>query len=165
MNKISEMLLTELTKAQLINKSRNDPDINYNPMNREKGKNRYECRRFSRVSRSVQEYNQMDMNTLFKQDILTVNIKVQGETDTYVVIIKFGGILKELQREVKNNNNQLEFKQIHRALMTVFNSGDVFMRCSCPDFCLHEDTSIKLLNGEHITVKEMLERCKAGEEL
>lgn len=134
MKKISEMLLTELTKAQLISKSRNDPDINYSPMNRAKGKNRYERRRFSSVSRSVQEYNQMDMNTLFKQDILTVNIKVKGETDTYVVIIKFGGILKELQREVKNNNNQLEFKQIHRALMTVFNRGDVYMRCSCPDF-------------------------------
>lgn len=134
MKKISEALLTELTKAQLLNKSKHDPDINYARDNQEKGKNRFERRRFSSVSRSVQEYNQMDMNTLFKQDILTVNIKVQGETNSYKVTIKFGGILKELQREVKRNNNSLEFKLIHRALMTVFNSGDVYCRCQCEDF-------------------------------
>lgn len=134
MKKITEALLTELTKAQLIRKSRQDPDITYTKDNQFRGKNRYERRKFSRASKSVQNYNQMDMNSLFKQDILTVNIDVQGETASYVVTIKFSGILKELLREVQHNQGQLEFKLIHRALITVFNSGDVYCRCRCPDF-------------------------------
>ena len=38
------------------------------------------------------------MNTFFKKDILTVGIQVRGETNNYVVKIKFSGILEELRK-------------------------------------------------------------------
>jgi hypothetical protein len=101
------------------------------------------------------------MNLFFKHDILLVGIKVIGETDEYITKIKFKGILQEIQREVKNNNNKLEFKSILTSLIRVFNTEDVFVSCSC----LHPTTKIKLLDGTSPTVEEMKERFEAGEKL
>ena len=62
------------------------------------GKSRYEKRVKSRFASSTRSYNQIDMNELFKEDILTVGIEVHGETDDYKVLIKFGGFLELLRR-------------------------------------------------------------------
>ena len=74
------------------------------------------------------------MDKLFKQDILTVNVSVNGETDDYVVRISFGGFLEILHDEIERNNGKLELKPITRALITGFNKADVFIGCTCPDF-------------------------------
>ena len=74
------------------------------------------------------------MNQFFKQDTLQVNIPVIGETDTYDVTIKMSGIVAEMARLIKNNKNQLEYKTIVQALTKVFNSSDVYVKCSCDDF-------------------------------
>ena len=58
------------------------------------------------------------MNKLFKDNILTINIEVIGETDTYTVRISFGGFLDLLQEELARNNDTLELKVIIRALLT-----------------------------------------------
>ena len=73
------------------------------------------------------------MNLLFKQDILQVNIPVVGENDEYVVTIKLEGVVSEIQKNIKNNNNKLEFRTIIQALTKVFNTSDVYIKCSCPD--------------------------------
>ena len=125
-----------------------------------KGRQRYNRRLKSKVADSVRQFNDIDMNKLFKDDILTVNIAVKGETDDYTVRISFGGFLEILHDEIERNSGKLELKPIARALITGFNKDDVFIGCNC---CLKGDTKIKLLNGENITIAEMYQRSQSGE--
>ena len=64
------------------------------------GKSRFEKRVKSRFSTSVKEYNSIDMNSVFREGILTIGIPIRGETGDYIVRIKFGGFLEQLQQEV-----------------------------------------------------------------
>lgn len=102
--------------------------------NQERGKNRFERKKYSKIANAVKSYNEINMNMLFKQDILQVNIPVVGENDEYIVTIKLEGVISEIQKNIKNNNNQLEFRTIIQALTKVFNISDVYTKCSCPDF-------------------------------
>lgn len=122
--KIYNRPLDEATRNDLISKSKQSG----------KGQQRFKRRVKSSVSHNVRQYNQIDMNKLFKQDILTVNIQVNGETDDYVVKISFGGFLEILQDELKRNNDRLDLRTITRALLTGFNKGNVYINCNCPDF-------------------------------
>lgn len=131
-NNINESLLIERTRQELITQGRKG--ANYSPSNQFRGKNRFERKKYSSISRNVSQFNDIDMNTFFKKDILTIGIRVQGETDYYIVKIKFEGVLKELQRYIKQNNNKFEYKVVLQALTRVFNSQDIYVRCSCPDF-------------------------------
>ena len=146
--------LFEDTRNQLLSKSKNST----------KGKQRFERRNKSHVANMVQSFNSIDMNKLFKQDILTVTIPVQGETDKYEVKITFGGFL-EILRGYLRDKAIIDYRDISRACITGFNSEDVYIHCSCPDFCLHEDTEIKLLNGEVHTIKDICNKFNNGEEL
>ena len=74
------------------------------------------------------------MNKLFKEDILTVNISVNGETDDYTVKISFGGFLDILRDLLDDDVVNLNLRNITRALITGFNKDDVYIFCSCPDF-------------------------------
>ena len=105
------------------------------------------------------------MNKLFKDNILTVAIPVRGETDDYVVRISFGGFCDILHDELERNGNKLDLRSVLRALMIGFNKEDVYIGCSCADFCLEENTRIKLLNGKVVTVKDLLALYEQGEEL
>lgn len=98
------------------------------------GKSRFEKRVKSRFSSSTKEYNKIDMNTLFKEGILTVNIPVRGETDDYLIKIKFGGFLDILQRQIERQDGVLDLRTIIRALINAFNSDNVYIHCSCPDW-------------------------------
>ena len=129
---INEELLLEKNRQELINKSKSGRE--YSKKNQAKGKNRWERRRYSQVANSVRDYNDINMDAFWKGDILDFKIKIHGETDNYIVSITFERILEELQREVKANNNKLEFKCVLRALLKAFNGEDVYMDCSCPDF-------------------------------
>lgn len=130
--KILESLLLEKTRQDLISKSKKGRD--YSPKNQARGKNRWERRRYSQIANSVRDYNNIDMDSFWKGDILDFKIKVHGETDDYVVSITFEKILDELQREVKANNNKLEFKCVLRALLNAFNGEDVYLSCTCKDW-------------------------------
>lgn len=98
------------------------------------GKTRYEKRVKSRFSSATREYNQIDMNQLFKDNILTVLIPVRGETDDYFVKIKFGGFLDILRKRLEQQDNILNLRSVIRALLDAFNSDDVYIHCSCPDW-------------------------------
>lgn len=128
--RLKENILIEKTRTELINKSKHAD--NYKDTS--KGKNRYERRLKSRVANNVAQYNKLDMDALFKRDILTIGIEVQGETNTYTVTMRFQGILNEIQKDVKANNGKLEFKIVARAMSRVYNSGDIQLHCSCPDW-------------------------------
>jgi hypothetical protein len=122
--------LDEATRNQLIAQSRNVG--RYKDISR--GMTRMERKKYSKVANAVKNYNAIDMNQLFKQDILQVNIPVVGETDEYTVTIKLEGVVAELQKNIKNNQNKFEFRTIIQALTKVFNTSDVWVKCSCPDF-------------------------------
>lgn len=123
-------VLTEATRSQLMTKSRQGAHYK----DTSKGKNRWERRVRSRVANSATQYNRISMDKLFKQDVLELAIDVQGETDKYIVTVKFDNILSEIQHELHNNNDKLEFKVVVVALSRVFNRGDVYLNCTCPDF-------------------------------
>lgn len=124
--------LTEVKRRELLDKSKKG--ANYAPSNQALGKNRYERRRHSSISKRVSDYSKIDMNTFFKRDILTFSVEVHGETDTYKVKLKLNRVLEELQKVLKSTKKPVEWKNISYAISTVLNTGDVYINCSCPDF-------------------------------
>ena len=148
---LREGLLTEESRAQLIQQSKSS----------KKGLQRYNRRTKSRIATSVQQYNSIDMNKLFKDNTLIVNIQVYGETDNYTVKIRFDGFLDILHRAIDKHNGECNLRVITLALIEAFNKEDVKIHCSC----LHPGTLIKLLNGETVTVEDMCARFDSGEKL
>ena len=126
---LKEELLLELNRNQLIAKSKRSD----NYKDQSKGKNRWERRNHSKIDRRVDQYNKIDMNTFFKKDELKVGINVHGETDDYIVTIRFNNALKAIADEIKRNNSKVEFKCVLIALQRTFNNGDVFVSCTCKD--------------------------------
>ena len=116
--------LNEDSRTKLLSKSKSSV----------KGKQRFNRRSKSKVANNVRQYNSMDMNKLFKEDILTVNISVKGETDDYTVKISFGGFLDILRDLLDDDIVNLNLRNITRALITGFNKDDVYIFCSCPDY-------------------------------
>lgn len=120
------MLILEKTRNQLVSSS-------IRAQKEKDGKTRYQKRLKSRISSSIREYNQLNMDKFFKQDILDVNIKVYGETGSYLVTLSFGGILDYLQDLLKHKQ-VIELKDIVRAISNSFNSKDVYIHCTCDDW-------------------------------
>lgn len=155
---LTEELLLELNRGQLINKSK--ASDKYTSKDKE-NENRWTRRNKSHIATRVDQYNKINMNDFFKKDELKVGINVHGETNDYVVLIRYNGVLAEIAQQIKRNNNKLEFKCILIALQRVFNSGNVFVSCSC----LHSSTKIRLLDGTIPTIEQMKDRFDKGEEL
>ena len=122
--------------STLLEKSRNELISQSKRGEREKGdgKTRYEKRLKSKISSSNRSYNRIDMNTLFKEGILTVGIEVKGETDNYIVKISYGHFIDTLRELMRNNNEELNLRVVIKTLTVAFNRGDVYLHCSCPDF-------------------------------
>ena len=120
---LESLRLNEDSRAKLLSKSKSS----------KKGFERFKKRVKSKVANSVKEFNSIDMNKLFKNDILTVNINVKGETDNYQVRISFGGFLDLLQEQI-DKLGILNLKAVTRALINGFNKDDVYIKCSCPDW-------------------------------
>ena len=74
------------------------------------------------------------MNALWKANILTFSLPVQGEHDNYKVEILFDGILQAINRELKNNNYVLEYKVIYKAIIDAINKSNILVSCNCKDF-------------------------------
>lgn len=115
--------LIEDNRIKLISKSKSS----------QKGRERFNRRNKSKVANTVKSFNQIDMNRLFKENILTVNVPVQGETDDYIVKLTFEGFLDILKDQLKDKE-EFEFRDIAKACIIGFNKGDVYINCSCPDF-------------------------------
>ena len=83
--------LNEDTRAQLLSRSKSADKEKDN-------KTRYQKRVKSKVKANVSNLNKIDFNQLFKNNIMTVSLDVQGETNEYTVTISFGGFLDELKK-------------------------------------------------------------------
>lgn len=127
--KKSELLLED-TRTMLVSKSRSVGP--YKDTSR--GKNRFERKKYSQVAKTVKQYNKIDMNKLFKEDILEVSIPVVGEKDSYTVSVKMEGVVKEIAANIKNNKNQLEYRTIVQSITKIFNSSNIWVKCTCPDY-------------------------------
>ena len=112
--------LTEDTRTMLVSKSRNVGSY----VDQSRGKNRFERKRLSKIANTVRQYNQINMNRFFKDDILEVKVPVQGETDQYTVSVRLAGVVNELAKNVKNNKNKFEYRTVIQAITKVFNSGN-----------------------------------------
>lgn len=123
-------LLFEDTRNMLVNKSRNAGPY----IDQSRGVNRDKRKKYSSVAKTVKQYNQIDMNNLFKKDILQVTIPVVGETSNYNVTIKMDGVVAEIAKNIKNNQNRLEYRTIIQALTKVFNSANIYVKCNCADY-------------------------------
>lgn len=121
--------LNEVRRSQSLAKSKQSDAY----VNQSKGRNRFERRLHSKIRKSVNELNKIDMNKLFKDEILDISLQVAGETDDYTVRISFGTFLNHLRSFVKNEED-LNLRAINRALVSCFNTDDVYFRCSCADF-------------------------------
>lgn len=122
--------LNEATRTQIVAQSKN---IGYYK-DTSRGKTRLDRKKYSKIANSVKSYNEIDMNKVFKQDILQVNIPVVGETDEYIVTIKLEGVIAEIQKNIKNNSNKFEYRTVIQALTKVFNTSNVYVKCQCKDF-------------------------------
>ena len=122
--------LVEDSRSTLLSKSKQADQY----ADKSKGKNRFERRTKSKVASSVRQYNSIDMNKFFKDDILEVNVEVTGETDTYEVKIRFSGVLEETRKQVERNNGQLNLRCVSISLINCFNKDDIYVFCSCADF-------------------------------
>lgn len=124
-------LLTEDTRTQLISASRNAGPYKGDTT---RGKNRFERKKFSKVSQQVKSYNQINMDDFFKKDLLEINIPVTGETKDYVVTLRLNGVLAEIAKNIKNNSNKFEYRTVLQALTKIFNTTNVYIKCTCDDF-------------------------------
>ena len=106
---------------------------NYAPSNQELGKNRYARRTHSNVRKSVAQFNKISMDELFKFDLLRIDITVQGETDTYTVTVVMPGVIEYIRNNLRDDE-ELEAKLVYRAVMSAFNSDDIRVHCTCPDY-------------------------------
>lgn len=122
-------------------------------------KSRFEKRLKSRVANNVRNYNKLDMNKLFKQGILDVDVDVHGETGDYVVGVSFGGFIDNLREQLRDDTVLPDLKDVIKALVKTFNGDNVYLRCTC----LHPDTRIRLTDGTTPTVRELLDRFNRGE--
>ena len=122
------MKLEEKTRAQLISKSKN-ADIT-----KTYGTTRYDRKDLQHVYNSVSAFNKIDMNALFKANLLSFFIPVQGEHGNYEVEVLFDSILNAINRELQNNSWAFEYKVVYRAIIDAINKQDIYISCSCPDW-------------------------------
>ena len=122
------MQLQEKSRSDLLSKSMTaKPTKSYNTT-------RFERRKLQTMKTSSSIFNKLDMNSVFKSDALSLEIPVEGETNTYTVTILFDGICKEIQRELKKNDYNLEFKVIYKAIVRAIKNQNMFIGCTCKDY-------------------------------
>lgn len=122
--------LNEDTRAQLTNASRNAGPYK----DQYRGKNRWERKKYSKVAATTKQFNGIDMNKFFKEDLLDLQIPVTGETANYDVTIQLDKVCEEMQKAIKNNKNVFEYKIVIQALTKIFNTTNIRVKCSCDDF-------------------------------
>ena len=123
-----ETILLERKRRELIDQSKSAA-----PTKRYKT-TRYVRRDKQHVSSKPDMFNRVDMNKVFKENILELNIPIKGETNNYIVTVTFKGILDMILQELKSNNYKLEYKCVYKAIIGAINKENVFIDCTCPDY-------------------------------
>lgn len=135
--------LVEITRKNILGKTKSQTPLRY-------------AKRLSYRSKGYK----LDTSKLLSDDQLVAQVAV-GD---YICTIEYTGVLATLQQILKTSP-VINLQSVIRAVTKSFDNPDVRVMCSCPDFCLHEDTQIKLLNGEVVSIKEMKSMFDNKEEL
>lgn len=127
-NGLNEQYLVEVNRQQLLNLGKNGAKY--------KGKNtsRWTAKSKVSVANTVRDYNQIDMNRFWKDDVLKFVVKVKGETDNYNVTVEFSQLSQKIQGYVKAAKNLFNRDIVTKALMNALSSSQVKISCDCPDF-------------------------------
>ena len=118
---------------------------------------------------SPKDFRTVDFEELFDNDTFTWRTRVYGQYN-YIVTISFEGAFEYLKYKLasmrgKNRWKRITINHVIEALSNSLDTEDLYVDCSCPDFCLEENTQIKLLNGEVHTIKEIYNKFNNNEEL
>lgn len=98
------------------------------------GTTRYDRRSKVKIINTVRNFDNIDMNAVFKNNQLTFKLPIQGETHTYEITILFKGICDSAKREIKANNNHLEYKCWYKAVIKAIEQQDIYLHCTCDDW-------------------------------
>lgn len=114
----------------------------------------------------AKDFNNVDFKDLFENNNFTWSSRV-GD---YIVTLSFEGAFDILRWKVKSWSGTNRWKRLNHKLLTdclteALDRRDLYIDCSCPDFCLVEDTKIKLLNNEVVDMKELLNKHENGEDI
>lgn len=71
-------------------------------------------------------------------------------------------IIKDLRELLRIKDTSMTVRE---RVDYAIDKGDLLLSCTCPAFCLHADTGIKLIDGRSFTVSELKTRFDAGEQL
>ncbi len=122
------MKLLEKRRSELLDKSKSaDRTKSY-------GTTRYDRRNAVEVFNTDRNFNNIDMNALFKSDTLSLLLPIHGERGNYEVEVLFNNVCPAIKHEIRANNYKLEFKCIYKALIRAVNNNDIYIGCSCSDF-------------------------------
>lgn len=127
-NGLNEEYLVEVRRASLLSTSKQGDSY------KGQDKNRWDAKSDCKIANTVSDYNKIDMNTFWKDDVLKFGVKVQGKTGTYLVTIAFSGVLPKIQRYIKDAKYKFERDTVTKALMDAIDSSDVTVDCTCSDF-------------------------------
>lgn len=114
----------------------------------------------------AKDFRNVDFEKLFTNDSFVWSSRV-GD---YIVTISFEGAFDNLYHKVRNWSGRNRWKKITLKLLTdclseALDTEDLQVDCSCPDLCLHENTKIKLLDGNSYTIKEVMDKFSSGEDI
>lgn len=138
--------LEEVSRNELLVKTKGETITRYNKAAGYKG--------FSIIN--------IDTSDLLRGNTLTVTCRVGKYND----VLQLEDVLYWIQIVAENKQNgQINTKGITEALSNSIDGMDIKVDCNCGDFCLEENTLIKLLNGQVVTVKQLKEMFDDNKEL
>lgn len=98
------------------------------------GTTRYARRKNVSVIATTHNFDNIDMNAVFKTNQLMIKLPIEGETARYDVVVLFRNICDALKNELKANEGQLEYKVCYRAIIKAIEHEDIYISCSCDDW-------------------------------
>jgi len=152
-NNENKTSLQEVTRWEILRRSqRESPD-----------------RYMKKAKYSPKDFKNVDFEDLFTNNTFTWSTRVHGESN-YIVTISFEGPFDLLKYDLKSMRGKNRWKRITlamvtKALSTALDTEYLYIDCSCPDFCLEENTQIKLLNNEVYTIKDIYNKFQNNEEM
>lgn len=138
--------LEEASRNELLAKSKAETITRYNKSAGYKG--------FSLVD--------IDTTAIKTRDSIVITNRVGNYFDS----VELDDILYWVGLEVTEaKDNKMTQKVVEKALLGAMDGMDIKVDCNCGDFCLEENTLIKLLNGNVVTVKQLKDMFDNKDEL
>jgi hypothetical protein len=107
-------------------------------------------------------YRGVDVTKLVHDGIVFAEIPV----GRYICTIEFSGLMDELKKALKQQPKpNLTLQTVIQAVSSAYDKNDLYVDCTCPDFCLIGNTKIRLVNGDSVTIDEMLRMHENEEDI